>query len=76
MKKAMVILDQLLREAKIPHKFAANVHDEWQIETPEEFADEVGRLGCKAIELAGEYYNMRCPLAGEYNVGNNWAETH
>jgi hypothetical protein len=19
---------------------------------------------------------MRCPLTGEYNVGNNWKETH
>jgi DNA polymerase I len=76
MKKAMVILDALLQNRGLPYKFVANVHDEWQIETTEEYADEVGKLGCEAIELAGQFYNMRCPLAGDYNVGNNWAETH
>ena len=76
MKKAMVILDAMLHHRGLPYKFVANVHDEWQIETTEEYADEVGKLGCKAIELAGQFYKMRCPLAGDYNVGNNWAETH
>jgi len=29
-----------------------------------------------AIRKAGDYFGFRCPLDGEYKVGNNWAETH
>lgn len=76
MKQALVILNDELRKAKIDYKFVANVHDEWQIEVEESRADEAGKLGAKAIELAGVSLNMRCPLAGEYKVGNSWKETH
>ena len=76
MKKAAIILRQLLQEANIDVKVVANVHDEWQIEVPEHLANAVGKLGCKAIKLAGEAYDMRCPLAGDYHVGDSWAETH
>lgn len=76
MKQALVILNDELRKAKIDYKFVANVHDEWQIEVEESRAEEAGQLGAKAIELAGKELNMRCPLAGEYKVGNSWKETH
>jgi DNA polymerase I-like protein with 3'-5' exonuclease and polymerase domains len=76
MKQALVILNDSLRRAKIDYKFVANVHDEWQIEVEESRAEEAGQLGAKAIELAGKKLNMRCPLAGEYKVGNSWKETH
>jgi DNA polymerase I len=76
MKKALVILHERLKCGIISAKFCANVHDEWQIEVPEEDADRVGRMAVKAIEDAGKYFKMRCPLTGEYSVGNNWKETH
>lgn len=76
MKQALVILDKSLKRAKIDYKFVANVHDEWQIEVKESEADAVGSLGVKAIELAGVEFSMRCPLTGEYKVGNSWKETH
>lgn len=76
MKQALVILNDSLRRAKIDYKFVANVHDEWQIEVEESRAEEAGQLGAKAIELAGKELKMRCPLAGEYKVGNSWKETH
>jgi DNA polymerase I-like protein with 3'-5' exonuclease and polymerase domains len=76
MKQALVILNDELRRAKIDYRFVANVHDEWQIEVEETRADEAGRLGTKAIELAGKELKMRCPLAGEYKIGNSWKETH
>jgi DNA polymerase-1 len=69
-------LNDELRRAKIDYRFVANVHDEWQIEVEESKADEAGRLGTKAIELAGKELKMRCPLAGEYKIGNSWKETH
>ena len=52
------------------------MHDEWQIEAKEDIADLVGKLGVEAIQEAGEALKLKCPLDGEYNVGNNWAETH
>jgi len=76
MKQALVLLNDELRRAKINYKFVANVHDEWQIEVEEARAEEAGKLGVLAIERAGKILNMRCPLGGEYKVGNSWKETH
>jgi len=76
MKQALVLLDKKLKSAKIDYKFVANVHDEWQIEVEESRAEEAGKMGVQAIAEAGLVLNMRCPLTGEYNVGNNWKETH
>ena len=76
MKQALVLLDKELKKAKIKYKFVANVHDEWQIEVEEARAEEVGTMGVIAIEEAGIVLDMRCPLDGEFKVGNNWKETH
>ncbi len=76
MKQALVILDDRLSKLGIDYKFVANVHDEWQIEVEEPYADMVGKLGVQAIEEAGRVLEMRCPLTGEYRVGNSWKETH
>ena len=80
MKKGLVILDQDLQDAGykpgIDYEFVANVHDEWQIETKKEIAERVGKLAVDSIWKAGESFNMRCPLEGEYKVGATWAETH
>jgi DNA polymerase I-like protein with 3'-5' exonuclease and polymerase domains len=54
----------------------AFIHDEVQLEADEEIADEVGKLMVESFEEAGRYFNFRCPITGEYKVGNNWAETH
>ena len=76
MKQALVNLDEELTSWKIDYKFVANVHDEWQIEVEERYAELAGRLGVMAIEKAGKDLKMRCPLTGEYKVGNSWKETH
>jgi DNA polymerase I-like protein with 3'-5' exonuclease and polymerase domains len=76
MKEALVILDAKIRKAGIKAHFVANVHDEWQIEVPEQDADTVGQMAVDAITEAGVEFQMRCPLSGEFKVGNNWAETH
>jgi len=76
MKQAVVILHKKLRKSKIDFKMVANVHDEWQIEVEEQRAEEAGILGKEAIKEAGIMLNMRCPLDGEYKVGNSWKETH
>jgi hypothetical protein len=42
----------------------------------EDRAEELGKLQVQSIRDTGEYFNLNCPLDGEYKVGNNWAETH
>jgi hypothetical protein len=56
--------------------YCANVHDEVQMSAEPDVAEEAGRTFADAIRLAGERLDMRCPLAGAFDVGNNWAETH
>jgi DNA polymerase I len=54
----------------------AHVHDEYQLATSPEHADLVGKIGIAAITKAGEFFNFKCPLAGEYKTGSNWADCH
>jgi DNA polymerase I-like protein with 3'-5' exonuclease and polymerase domains len=76
MKKALVDLDNVLKLNAIDYRFVANIHDEWQIEVKESQADFVGELAVKSIIEAGEHFNLRCPMDGEYKVGGNWSDTH
>ena len=76
MKQALVILSERLALGTVPHKFVANIHDEWQIEVPKCRAMRVGSLAVTSIIEAGEHFNLRCPLDGEYKIGDNWSETH
>ena len=74
MKQALLLFEESISNLKA--RIVANVHDEWQVEVHEEIADLVGELGVEAIIDAGEVLELKCPLDGEYNVGDNWAETH
>ena len=76
MKQALVLLHKDLTKQKIPFKLVANVHDEWQIEVPEKYAEQVGQSGVKAITDAGVEFKMNCPLTGEYKIGDTWKQTH
>ena len=74
MKQAQIILADKIKD--LDATFVANVHDEWQIEVRADQAETVGKLGVEAIVEAGLHFNMDCPLDGEYNIGDNWYETH
>lgn len=80
MKKALVLMDQDYQQRGwVPgehYEFVGNIHDEVQIEADEEIADDIGHIAADAIRRAGEFYNFRVPLAGKYDVGTTWAETH
>lgn len=54
----------------------AHIHDEIQQIAKEEHAELVGQTTADAMRHAGEHFEFRCPLAGEYKVGRTWAETH
>ena len=76
MKKALVLATEALRDAGIPYTLVAQVHDEVQVEAQPQYAEQIGQAFRKAIQDAGTYYNMRCPLDGEYKIGPNWSHTH
>lgn len=54
----------------------AHVHDELQVEAKEPLADEVGQVIVEAMRRCTETFDFRCPIDGEYKIGNNWKETH
>ena len=76
MKKALCLLEDKLKLNAINYKFVANIHDEWQIEVKESQSDFVGQIAVESICLAGQHFKLRCPLDGEYKIGDSWYETH
>lgn len=76
MKKGLSILANRLELSMTPFKFVANIHDEWQIEVSECRANKVGTLAVQSIVDAGNHFNLRCPLDGEFKIGRDWSETH
>jgi len=76
MKQALVLFKKELTKQKIWYEFKANVHDEWQVECKEEDAEKVGKIGVQSIVDAGIMLKMRCPLDGEFKVGDSWKATH
>lgn len=76
MKKALLILEQDLRDAGLSVKFVGNFHDEFCIEAKAEIAEQVAILASSAITKAGQYFKLNCPLEGDWKVGTNWSETH
>ena len=76
MKKGLSMLTNRLELSMTPFKFVANIHDEWQIEVSECRANKVGTLAVQSIIDAGNHFNLRCPLDGEFKIGRDWSETH
>lgn len=76
MKKALVLMFEEFTKQGLKVTPLLNVHDEVQLSTPEESAHAVGKIAAQSIADAGTHYNFRCPLAGDYDVGATWAETH
>jgi DNA polymerase-1 len=76
MKKALCLLVEYANLHKIDFKIIGNIHDEIQTEVKSKDAERFGRLATACVEAAGLHYKLNCPLAGEYKVGKNWADTH
>lgn len=76
MKKALVILDEYAQKWKLDYNYVGNIHDEIQTEVRNADAQKFGGLAVASIQAAGIHYNLRCPLDGEFKIGNNWAQTH
>ena len=79
-KKATVILYQNLTTKGYAfgkdYALVAHVHDEVQLIARQEIADEIGREAVRSFQQAGEHFNFKIPIDGEYKVGRTWYDTH
>ena len=76
MKRATITMNRWIKKNGLSAQQIIHIHDEVQFESLESEADNVGRIAVQAMREAGEPYEFRCPLDGEYKIGTNWAETH
>lgn len=80
MKKALVLAyDSLQAQGLKPgvdFEVVLSVHDEYQVECLEKHAETIGKTLRQSIIDAGLHFKLRCPLDGEYKIGDSWAETH
>ena len=76
MKQALVLATDELKKSGIPYTLVAQVHDEVQVEADPAYAERVGQVFRQAIIDAGSSFEMRCPLDGEFMIGDSWKDTH
>lgn len=74
MKQASVFVDE--RTRNLDAFKIGDIHDEHQHESAKGCAEELGEIKCQAIRDAGEEFNLRVPMDGEFKVGRSWAQTH
>ena len=72
-KRWMVLANETLPKTA---RQLAFIHDELQFEVEEKEVDDLKFLLELTAVQAGEYYNMRCPVAAESKSGNTWADVH
>ena len=72
-KRWMVIVNECLPPDGHQLSF---VHDELNYECYPRFAEEFARWLETAARMAGEHYNLRCPIAAEAKIGYTWADVH
>lgn len=75
-KQWIVETTKAARAAKIPYRLVAWVHDEIQLETPQAYAEQLGKIAVEAARTAGVVLKTRCPMDAEYSIGTNWSESH
>ena len=75
-KKWMVITHDHIKEMGLHCNQLAFIHDELQFESVPEHVDDLKSLLVLSAAEAGEYYNMRIPVAAEAKDGETWADTH
>ncbi|PZS89450.1 DNA polymerase I [Stenotrophomonas maltophilia] len=72
-KRAMVDVDQWLRDSGAPARMILQVHDELVFETESSFVEE---LRLQVVERMSQAAKLRVPLVVDTGVGNNWDEAH
>ena len=75
-KRWMVLTHDHIQQMSLCCNQLAFIHDELQYETTPEHVDDLKSLLVLSATEAGEYYNMRIPIAAEAKVGATWADVH
>ena len=75
-KRWMVLTHESIIRADIKANQLAFIHDELQFETQEQYVNDLKFSLLWAAQSAGEYYNLRIPIAAEAKSGSNWSEVH
>ena len=75
-KRWMVINQDTINNTQLCCSQLAFVHDELQFECAPEHAEDLSTSLVYSAAAAGEYYNLRLPIAAEAKIGKNWAEVH
>jgi DNA polymerase I-like protein with 3'-5' exonuclease and polymerase domains len=75
-KSWMIHTHNAIKQCEINAHQLAFVHDELQFECPPEYADTLSSALTISSLTAGEYHNLRIPIAAEAKTGFNWAEVH
>ncbi|MGN0919997.1 MAG: DNA polymerase I [Alphaproteobacteria bacterium] len=72
-KMAMIRVQKVLNQKKIPAKLLLQIHDELVFEVAEEFAEEAGRIIKENME---QVVKLSVPLVVEVGIGKNWRQAH
>ena len=75
-KRWMLINQQTIQSTKLCCAQLAFIHDELQFECHPDHATDLSASLVYSAAAAGEYYNLRVPIAAEAKCGNSWAEVH
>jgi DNA polymerase I-like protein with 3'-5' exonuclease and polymerase domains len=75
-KRWMLIANNQIQQLNIDAHQLAFIHDELQFECIPANADNLMFNLELAAAQAGEYYNLRIPIAAEASRGETWADTH
>jgi len=75
-KRWMVTTHDHIKEMDLRCNQLAFIHDELQFESQSEHVDDLKSLLVLSAAEAGEYYNLRIPIAAEASHGKNWGDTH
>jgi DNA polymerase I-like protein with 3'-5' exonuclease and polymerase domains len=75
-KRWMVLSHDHIQQMSLCCNQLAFIHDELQYETTPEHVDDLKSLLVLSAAEAGEFYNMRIPIAAEAKVGATWADVH
>ena len=75
-KRWLLIADETIKEAGLSTHQLAFIHDELQYECEQKDIDDVKFTLEHSAVRAGEYYNLRVPIAAEAKAGSNWSEVH
>lgn len=88
MKVALVLYDEEMQRrgyrnsgfeygsSNYDYEFMGNVHDETQQSVRPELSEEAGKLFAESITKAGDVLKFKCPLSGDYQIGDSWKDCH